>query len=306
MGEHMRTLFALSGLALAMMVAATGCAASKDDSSSPNASDGSSDDDIVSASKDPLAMPTPMLTFLKSQDWGNHHLEWHTVRQWDRLQASDQAWAKSQGWARADLMEGQQGNGLEFLAMHRVMIRILTAKFPSDVPLFAGWTSPPTDAKDVNDPCPTDDAFDPTKVTAIDKLMNHIGDFASDDELGVYVETSLRPTATDANARSTDMSAGLHNYIHNRFQDPNSKIDIGDPSVNLQNKRFWRLHGWIESRWTAFRALKGLTEQDPAYQAAIKKGEDMLAMKASATLGGAMGNPEPPPLSLRKFFAQDP
>ena len=299
----MKKLLALGGL---VMVLATGCAANTDEPTTDPASDQSGDDEVIAASKDPLAMPAPMLSFLKSQDWGTHHLEWHTVRQWDRLQPSDQAWAKKQGWSRASLMEGQKGNGLEFLAMHRVMIHMLCAKFPEDANLFAGWTVPPTDAMDKNDPAPMGDAFDPVKAKAIDKLMNHLADFQSDDELGVYLETSLRPTTKDPNARSTDKSAGLHNYLHNRFQDSNSKIDIGDPSVNLQNKRFWRLHGWIESRWTAFRTLKGLTDKDPAYQAAIKKGEDMLAMKAGGTVGGTKGVSEPPPLSLRKFFAQDP
>jgi hypothetical protein len=295
----------LLAVGMAVMLA-SGCAAQTDDPSINPASDQSGDDEIVATSKDPLAMPAPILTFLKGQDWGNHHLEWHTVRQWDRLQPSDQAWAKRQGWARADVPEGAKGNGLEFLAMHRVMIRMLTEKFPSNADLFKGWTVPPTDPNDKNDPAPMHDAFDPTKAQAIDRLQNHLADFKSDDELGVYLETTLRPTATDPNARATDKTAGLHNFLHNRFSDSNSKIDIGDPSVNLQNKRFWRLHGWIESRWTEFRKMKGLTEQDPAYAAAIKKGEDMLAMKLGGPVGGSKGVPEAPPLSLRKFFAQDP
>ncbi len=84
----------------------------------------------------------------------------------------------------------------------------------------------------------------------------------------------MRPTASNPNARSPDPSAGLHNFIPNRFSGDSAKVDIGDPSVNLQNKRFWRLHGWIESRWTEFRRIKRLGENDPAYLAAIKKGTD--------------------------------
>ena len=293
----------LLALGVAVMLA-SGCAASTDDPATDPAAEGS-EDDIIATSKDPLAMPAPMLTFLKAQDWGSHHLQWHTVRQWDRLQPSDQAWAKRQGWARADLPEGAKGNGLEFLAMHRVMIRILTQKFPTDAPLFKGWTVPPTSPTDKADPAPMDAAFDATKMKAIDKLQNHLADFKSDDELGLYLETTLRPTSRDPNARAADKSAGLHNYLHNRFMDPSSKIDIGDPSVNLQNKRFWRLHGWIESRWTEFRKIKHLTEADPAYAAAIKDGEEMLTMKLGGPAGGK-GVPEAPPLSLRKFFAQDP
>ena len=131
---------------------ATGCAASTDGSDDPTAdTDGDAQDEVIS-STEPLSMPKPMLTFLRTQDWGSHHLQWHTVRQWDRLGPSDQAWAKRQGWARADLMEGAKGNGLEFLAMHRVMIRTLTAKFPKNADLFTGWEQPPTDNADKADP----------------------------------------------------------------------------------------------------------------------------------------------------------
>src|ERR1700733_6328812 len=161
----------------------------------------SDDEDVVSA--DPLAMPKPMLTFLKSNDWGSHHLEWHTSRQWDLLQPSDQAWAKKQGWSRASIQEGATGNGLEFLAMHRVMIRTLTDKFPSDKALFDGWDAPPTNPDDPQDKVPSGavKTFDLDKEKAIDKLANHLDDFDSDDDIGLYIETSLRPTSSDPSAR---------------------------------------------------------------------------------------------------------
>lgn len=294
----MKRLLLVAMAAVGLSVAA--CSGTAED---PNANVGNDDDEEVISRSEPLAVPKPMLTFLKNEGWGSHHLEWHTVRQWDRLGPSDQAWAKKQGWARADVQEGAKGNGLEFLAMHRVMIGILKQKFPKDAAIFDGWAVPPTDPKDKNDPC-TSGTFDPAKMPALDKLQNHLGDFKTDDEIGLYLETTLRPTAKDPNARSTDRSAGIHNYLHNRFMDPNSKIDIGDPSVNLQNKRFWRLHGWIESRWTEFRAMKHLTEDDPAYKAAIQKAEAMLATKMKGPVGA--GYAEPPPDSLRKFFEQNP
>ncbi|MDB4933290.1 MAG: hypothetical protein JWP87_262 [Labilithrix sp.] len=294
----MKTLLLL-GAAVMLMA---GCAADAENAGDPSADvQGEAEDEVISA--DPLAMPKPMLTFLRTQDWGSHHLEWHTVRQWDRLSAEDQAYAKRQGWARADLMEGAKGNGLEFLAMHRVMIRKLTEKFPGSADLFAGWTQPPTENKDKNDPATDTARFDANKAAAIDKLQNHLADFKSDDELGLYIESTLRPTASDPNARAADKSTGLHNYLHYRFQDQSSKIDLGDPSVNLQNKRFWRLHGWIESRWTAFRTLKHLSEDDPKYRAALEKGEDMFVVKPRGPIG--KGPPEAPPESLRKFFTKD-
>ena len=88
-------------------------------------------------------MPLPILNFIDQQGWSGHHIEWHSVRQWDAFPQYQSEW-KGQGWTRADVQEGQKGNGLEFLAMHRVMIRKMIAQFPSDAALFAGFSQPPT------------------------------------------------------------------------------------------------------------------------------------------------------------------
>jgi hypothetical protein len=288
-------------IALSALCFGAACAAPSGD---PPADPGAENDEMIA--QEPIAMPAPILTFLRTNGWGKHHLEWHTIRNWDRLGPSDQAYAKRQGWAREELQEGMKGNGLEFLAMHRAMFQILTSNFADNADLFHGWDTPPTDAADERDPVPAgnDPAFDENKKAAIDKLQNHLADFASDDELGLFIETSMRPTAQDPTARSQDKSAGIHNYLHNRFSGDSKTVDIGDPSVNLGNRRFWRLHGWIESRWTEFRHMKNLSDSDPAYQAAIEKGQRMLENTAKGGLGGP--NDEPPPASLRKFFAQDP
>ena len=77
--------------------------------------------------------------------------------------------------------------------------------------------------------------------------------------------------------------------------------------MNLQNKIFWRLHGWIDARWTKFRAAKGLTETDPDYVAALKEASDEM-MEDMPKLGGAEGErglEEPPPEEFTKFFEQN-
>jgi hypothetical protein len=296
-------LGAMTAMVAALAIGASGCAAETDDS----ADDGTQGDDAEVIARDPNAIPKPMLTFLSQQGWGKHHLEWHTVRQWDLLSAEEQGYAKRQHWARAEMQEGTKGNGLEFLAMHRVMIRLLSEKFPRNVDLFKGFDKPPLECDDKADPCGPEmpGPFDANKAKAIDKLQNHLADFKNDDELGLYLESSLRPTASKPDARSSDRSAGIHNYLHGRFMDSRSKIDVGDPSVNLQNKKFWRIHGWIENRWTEFRKLKHLSEQDPAYAAAIKKGEDMFTVRMKGPLPDGASN-EAPPDSLRKRFFKEP
>lgn len=285
-----RTLFALALSTLA----ALGCAADTDDTaSSTNAA----------VKADPDAMPAPILTYLAQQEWGPHHLEWHIVRNWDVIGKDGQDWAKDQGWARCELQEGAAGNGLEFLAMHRVMISKLKAKFPKDAKLFEGFATPPTSCDDEENPCGPDapaDPFNADKLKAIDKLENHLADFEDDDAFGLFVETTMRPTPADPKAASSDKSSGIHNYMHRRFMDSKSPIDVGQPAVNLQNRKFWRLHGWLENRWTAFRKLKGFSDKDPMYLAALKKGEAMFV----EVEGGIKAlPPRQPPQSVRDFFA---
>jgi hypothetical protein len=250
---------------------------------------------------DPLLMPPKIVQYINDNQWGDMHLKWHTVRQWDLLNPDDQSWAQGKGWNRADVQEGQAGNGLEFLAMHRMMMQMLVQVDPNAQDLLVGWTTPPTDPADKRDPLPNDDTtpFDPTKLAAIDTLENHIDMFTSDDDLGLYIETSLRPIAGNPSNRATDKSAGIHNYIHNRFADSSSKIDVGDPTVNLKNKRFWRLHGWIDSLWTKYRAQAGKMDTDPDYQAALMAA--MANMPPPKTGVGA-NEGDAPPDSLTKWF----
>ena len=286
----------MGALVLGAVVAFTmGCAGTDDGSDSSN----------VKSSRDPLALPQSIIDFQNARGWGDHHLEWHTERQWDRLNPSDRDWAKKHGWKRAGLQEGQKGNGLEFLAMHRAMLRMLTDEFPKNRKYFTGWTTPPTNPRDKTSPLPhgQDTEFDANMAEAIEKLANHIDDFKTDDELGLFIETKARPTMSDPRHRSDDPSAGIHNYLHNRFMDPDSSIDIGDPHVNLQNKMFWRLHGWIDARWTAFREAKGLTEDQADYASAIEAATAELEMKMSG--GATKGVPDAPPDSLTKFFEGD-
>jgi hypothetical protein len=269
------------------------------DPGSPN--DTSTDStDLTSSS---FTMPKAIIGYENQMGWGTHHLRWHTERQWNLLNPSDKAWAVKQGWSAATIQEGRPGNGLEFLAMHRVMIGLLVKQYPQYKALFTGWTVIPTKPNDPTAP-KTSETFTPDMLNAVDKLQNHIGDFATDDDFGVYLETELRPTSSNPDARSTDPSTGIHNFIHNRFADSSSPIDLGDPSKNLGNKVFWRLHGWIDARWTAFRVAKGLSDSDPAYVAALANANSEM-MKDMPKDGGPLGQDNTPPESLTKFFEQE-
>ena len=217
-------------------------------------------------------IPIEISAWMNERDWGMHHIIWHLSRIWDLIDPQDQAWVQQNGGSRANRQEGQTGNGMDFLAMHRVMIRQLKQQFPANANLFAGWLQPPTDPNDANDPMPDNSQpkpFSANMSSAINRLHNSINGFQSDDDLGLYMQTRLRPIPGAPDNLSPDTTTGIHNYVHNRFSDENSDIDMGSPLVNLHNQRFWRLHGWIDNRWSAFRTAKNLPENEPAYQQAL-------------------------------------
>jgi hypothetical protein len=270
-------------------------------SSTPHATARSFTAGTQSFKSDPLSMPPDVVKFENAGQWGNHHLEWHTERQWNLLAASDLAWAQKQGWKMAAIQEGVAGNGFEFLMMHHAMLTILRAKFPCDTSLFAGWSTPPTNPTDPNNPLPNHgmDAFDPQMIKAIQALTNPTS-LATDDDFGLYVETKLRPTPSNPQASSSDPTTGLHNYVHNRFSDSKSLIDMGDPSKNLANQVFWRLHGWIDATWMQFRQSKNLSNSDPAFVAALQNAENFFGMTMKT--GGGDSSEAPPPEHLVKFF----
>lgn len=241
-------------------------------------------------------MPDEAIQWMQQLDWGMHHVYWHATRQWDLLDPKERAQLKAAGQTRANHQEGEAGNGWEFLVMHRAMIRLLVGQFPQHSALFDGWPKPPTNANSTSDPMPNNGqpkSFDRDKTKAIDLLQTNIGSFPDDDGCGLFIESSLRPTPADPANRSPDRHTGIHNYLHNRFSDSKSPIDMGNPQVNLENQRFWRLHGWIDKRWAAFRASKSLQEDEPTYASALAAAEQHMSghhmglMKAARTPVGA-------------------
>ncbi len=227
---------------------------------------------------DPL-MPQEIRAFLDQQNWNTHHLRWHVERRWDTLSASARQWARQQGWQRVAPQEGAPGNGLDFLAMHRVMIRQLRERFPRHASLFDGWDVPPTDPDDPANPVPGGGSpeFERNMADAVRRLHEQLNTFASDDALGNYIQTRSRPTPGNPFRLDPDPSAGIHNYLHGRFADPDSDVDMGNPERNLGNQIFWRLHGWIDNRWSEYREVRGLAENDPEYVAALRQAEEHMA-----------------------------
>lgn len=227
-----------------------------------------------------LSMPQEMIDWMNSRNWGDHHVEWHFVRRWDfwhalapsnpAIQAMvDEAHAR--GWTRAALQEGEGGSGNDFLHMHRAMLVLLHREFPHHSHYLRGWATPPTNPSDSSDPVSSGAAFDSDMALAIVEIESpSLSTFADEDAWALFLETNIRPLPGNPTNRSSDGRTGIHNYMHNRWSNNQSPVNLGDPQVNIFNQRFWRLHGWIDLQWWRLRLMRGLSDSDPMYQSALQ------------------------------------
>jgi hypothetical protein len=211
------------------------------------------------------------------------HRQWHDVRLFDVTRAQNPRdpeldYMNNKGWTRAAVQEGAPGNGLEFLAMHRAMVTALRTTF-AGTPYFAGWTTPPQKSTK-DDPVPKGGARDPFKGAfstnmqkAVKRLETQLSSFTSDDDIGLYIQTSLRWTVSKPDNASTDKTTSIHGYLHNRFDDEKSPIRMDLFSRNIENRFFWKLHAWIDNTWANYRKAAGKNDKtDAAYLAAMNKG----------------------------------
>jgi hypothetical protein len=214
----------------------------------------------------PHIVPRPLFDFLEQHQWGDYHLTFHMARRYYVAGARTRAWLDEIGVGPAPLQEGDVGSGVEFLVMHRAMIDFLRGQ-------FGGLPLAPTDA---NDGATTvgamldgwaDDATmrahlvaagqDPSMFDAATAALAEPSRFATEDEFGRFLQTSLRlqPGPGDERVYVQDRTPGIgvHNLLHNQLGD-GGPIDIGNPQVNLASQLFWGLHGWVDATWRRFEA----------------------------------------------------
>ncbi len=234
------------------------------------------------------AMPHAMLSFIRASGWNCMHREWHDVRQLSFLVGLENMYIAKYhpSWTIVRPQEGEAGNGIAFLAMHRAMLAILRARFAAQLndavyaPLKGfTWGNVP---KDVDDPIapvpglsrrPFDERYLKTIATVESSMASFTSDGAlvgTDDAFGLYIQTKHRPIpGTDWNL-SHDLSSGLHNYLHGRFNDPQSVVRTGNFARNLESQYFWQLHGWLDEAWSRFRKAHGPADaSDPVYMQAM-------------------------------------
>jgi hypothetical protein len=273
----------LLGLALVTSLATvtTACGVEPDDEYGDGGGDGKADgtSGFTWSSKIPNIVPKNVHNYLQKYQWGEYHIDFHMTRRWYILGESGRTWLKHVGEGPADVMEGDPGNGLEFLTMHRAMIEHLTMRWGKEpvtnnedgrktfAAVLKGWS---TDA-DVIAHLTKVHGDVATFKAALTKV-NDFKSFKSEDEFGLFLETTLRLTGeVDPNdsakrfyGKDMTTGAGIHNWLHGQFADATSPCDVGNPETNLSNQRFWAIHGWIEAKWEAFEKVHVRTTLEQA------------------------------------------
>jgi len=258
-----------------------------------------------------IRIPEEIEKWMSSLNWGIHHVEYHMVKRWDIWQyraalGNPQAievmeYMKKNQWERAKIQEGATGDGIEFLAMHRAMLLLLLEKFPQHRDIFKGWNSPPTDPADPHDPVTGGTPFNKGKEEAIKIIESDPDHFSSEDHFGIFIETNIQPLPENPDNRVPDERYGIHNYLHGRWTDPESPINLGDPEVNILNRRFWDLHGWIDTAWSTYRQRTGKNDNDPTYKKTIEYYKHMMSGHHHHHMKARRENLNRPEI-LKRFF----
>lgn len=284
----MRKLLALASVSISFGLAACAAEAPTDDTGDFGG-DGKADGspNVTWNENIEFIVPKNVHDYLEKYQWGDYHIVFHMSRKWFLLGDQGRGWLTRVGESRPDLQEGDPGNGVEFLTMHRAMIQHLKNRWgtepvtndPDGRETFAevldGWT---TDAEVIA--ALEAVGGDVARFKAGLAKINDFASFATEDEFGNFLQTTLRlsgevdpnDTAKRFYARDMTAGAGFHNWLHGQFQDASSPIDVGNPQTNLSNIMFWRIHGWIESKWKQFEAVHRRTPLEMmAYQQQMER-----------------------------------
>ncbi|QDV89654.1 hypothetical protein RAS2_07260 [Phycisphaerae bacterium RAS2] len=214
------------------------------------------------------------------------HLGWHGIREtWRKLSEVQKTELRRLfrhfGWddprpsmdEQGNLIRGQ-GAGLDFLYMHRHMIEMVNGILTSHgaVPL-EGWKEPPR-VRDPNYPVPTGLGY--TQAEFPTKNDEHwaccLCDARRFDD-----QSYLRGITLDL--LGTEIEYGIHAAMHTRFgafceigyrpssaggviivdpkwDDP-AYDSLFDPYSSHVHPWFWKIHGWVDSRITAWEQANG-------------------------------------------------
>lgn len=209
-----------------------------------------------------------------------HHHLWHFVRNresWQALPAEARSQLTTAGWA-APRFEEEPGSGIDFLGMHRQMIAMvdtaLAAAGDPNWPRVAGWDPIPWVEDDSDWPVPDWQSQRPPWASA--DQWARFTDIALRARAAERVQ-QMRATATILRDPSrlrtmtldelgSAMEWSIHGWMHIRWSGSPHGEEFS-PDVNNDwlfvpwsshvNKRFWKLHGWIDDRIGDWEIARG-------------------------------------------------
>ncbi|MFT5779156.1 MAG: hypothetical protein ACI837_002113 [Crocinitomicaceae bacterium] len=210
-----------------------------------------------------INLPIQIKNMLATEEVRAYHHLWHLVRNesnWNNLTPAQKA-QLGPDWV-APRFEGKANAGLDFLFMHREMIKMVNNHLHhlSD-PTYTkveGWNPIPFAANDATWPMPliwpnAHEAFDWAKnLNTAAYYKKRVNDeFRSD--------TWLKSISLDK--LGTELETSVHGWMHLRWSDtpPANLWDnsvnndwLGAPYSSHVNNHFWKLHGFIDETITAW------------------------------------------------------
>jgi plastocyanin len=214
-------------------------------------------------------LPMALKSMLADEGLRLHHQLWHFVRSsnaWNNLPQASRQQLAQMGW-QAPRFEDQTGAGLDFLFMHRQMIKMVNEKLATlNDPYWdqvKGWDPIPWAHDDSEWPVPDWPnpeqgaawARDPATVLQMEGLEAQFRD-----------PSWLRQVTLDE--LGTEIEFSIHAWMHLRWSgpppaDPDSTAPSNDwlftPWSSHVNKHFWKLHGWIDERIEDWEAANSTT-----------------------------------------------
>ena len=147
-----------------------------------------------------VLLPQEMIDWLNEQNWLQEHGDWHNVRRCAQSCQRSQVAGLCQsmealnarGLACAPIQEGEPGDGYDFLAMHRHMIRGFQQAFPKHVEQIRGFYRIPKSKDDPENPIPwVNVRWSDAQLETIDWMENiaqHSDAFTGEDDYAKWVQ----------------------------------------------------------------------------------------------------------------------
>jgi hypothetical protein len=243
------------------------------------------------------------------------------VSTWQQIQ--------KQKWPIPAREEGDPGNGLDFLAMHHEMVLMMKnmlasatkkmsaadqqtmraldgwthfpapAPWPYDAADSTGGVANATKAVNLMNSMLTVDAKNTAAVADFKKQFQSVTgvafDSASPDQLGAWLQSSAAGMP----------NSGVHNWMHNEYEVPNSPTEMDSFVVNVQNPHFWGLHGTIDAAFLKFLSLRGMSVDSPDVKTALAEQAAEMGMEVQPEHGQPMPMPMPMMMPMKDVHEVD-